>query len=45
MMQSNQLMEEELENMENMNNRSDSKSYAMYDRNVESASALSYNNN
>jgi hypothetical protein len=41
MMQSNQLMEEELEAM---NNRSENKSYAMYDRQAENYSALSYTN-
>ena len=35
-------MEEELEAM---NNRSDNKSYAMYDRQAENTSALSYSNN
>lgn len=35
-------MEEELEAM---NNRSDNKSYAMYDRQAENSSALSYSNN
>jgi hypothetical protein len=38
MMQSNQLMEEELDAM---NNRSDNKSYAMYDRQADNTSALS----
>jgi hypothetical protein len=50
MMQSNQLMEDELEAMNDGamndgNNRSDNKSYAMYDRNAENSSALSYSNN
>ena len=42
MMQSNQLMEDELESMNDGNNRSDNKNYNMYDRNVENSSGLSY---
>ncbi len=41
MMYSNQLMEDELEEMNDGNNRSDNKIYAMHDRNVENTSGLS----